>query len=107
MEEDLTAIRHRIGELLKMKQFSEAEPLLAALLQATPDDIQTLNRMALVFEHTDRKTDAISCTQHVLSLDPTNPYAQSRLQRLGAAPPHRPSKHVSVQTELHSGVWTL
>ena len=102
----LDSIRARVGSLLAEQRFAEAEPLVANLLLDDPDDVLTLNQMALVSEQRGDGDGAAELSRHVLAIDPTNQIALNRLRRLGGsqlAPVHRRMS----SGDRSGGVWTL
>ena len=64
------------------KQWREAVELNEKILETTPDDIPTLNRLGIAYSMLGKKTKAVASFRSVLDVDPKNQIAKNNISRL-------------------------
>lgn len=81
--------------------WDEAILLNKQILEETPNDIDTLNRLAFAYSINGKAKEAKETYQHVLDIDPANPIAQKNLKKVsGITAKVKPSLHIATNMFL-------
>lgn len=96
----MTALKDQAIQEALQGNWNKAIELNQELLNESPNDIETLNRIAFAYSATQRNKEALQMYEKVLSLDNQNPIALRNMKRLSASKSNGPASHVPLQTAL-------
>lgn len=78
----MTLLKDQAIQLALLGEWEKAIDVNHQILQETPDDVETLNRIGFAYTALRRTKDAIQSYEKVLSLDDQNPIALKNMKRL-------------------------
>lgn len=96
----MTALKDQAIQQALHGNWEKAIELNQSLLTETPNDIETLNRMAFAFSALHQNKQALEMYEKVLSLDNQNPIALKNIQRLRANKANGNTSHAPLLTAL-------
>lgn len=90
----ISKLRNQAINAAKVSNWQVAAEANEQILQQTPNDVSTLNRLGLAYLQLNEKKKAKECFQQALSLDKTNNIAKRQLERIS-------SKQAAVAPAFH------